>query len=1592
MRNLKRALSLLLAVVMVIGMMVVGASAASYTDFSDKGEIVNKDAVSMLTTLGIIEGKPDGSYAPGEGVDRAQMAKMISVIMNQGADNSALYVNSPTGLTDIATNWAKGHINYCYTLGIIAGRGNGTFDPSAGVTGVEAAKMLLVAAGYDPKIEGFEGSDWAINVNAKASALGIFRNFTKDVTAPLNRDDAALLIYNALDIEMIEKYENGYALAFKDSRTILSAMYGVYKVEGVVVANEWAQLQKTDSDAALREGKTTLDNVIVYDSTTANTTIDEGVREKDPVTFSVSTPVEYMGKTVTLYIEKTTILSNSKVLGVATKDDVNVINTTAATEDTAKDYLKGTGVSVGDNTEYYVNYGYCKSDAEARSLINEHANYDLDQDNDKFALNGIEVEVIDNNDDGTAEYVLYTMETLSEVKSYSERNEKLALYDYKRDNRDRLNGEAESFNVDFEDVVFGENVTVDTNDLVLYVQYGGRTYITLPEIISGKMTRVDRDKNDELYITVNDTEYRQSYIPDAASLVDPELTHFDITNANKEPGFDDEYDFILDSNGYVVTIRPAEEKVTNYALVLESAWTQNALTKSGEVTVLMADGSKGTYKINWDASKKNAFGDKAEDMQNYLGTKDVNNTAGKEDTLGSAVGTVISYSLNADKVLTIESVLGTHKIATDGTVDDGNSGKGSKDEHFCDGSAPYAYIDYNKNAETAGVSGLTTGDTPNLQWTLRQDYDGGDASIKLTDVKYGASVEYAIDRNTVAFYYYDKDHDGVAEDGEYGVAKGWDNMGDVDAVYGKDARTEDQGNNVAVQVYPVEKKNSDKRWEATKLAEVVLFNAESTVSSQDYMLVLNRNAYTASDELWLNVVLEDGTAKEVKIDSKGGYDFDTTSSYMKAYAYAENADGTYDIVKGSAINEHDAELLLRGTVDSNRIFALPDSAKVWDVTDTKSAKDDVQSSTFTYQTVNAVIIPTTVGGDTIRTAFIWELDEDDNTPGQGEKFNAYVDEDRDGNLNLYWYKNEPGASQVRQLMETYLREDVRSARYDRDHKDWTVTTERGDVYYVNSVEMKLVSFNGTNLYAVKGTNKQVDGDALTFTVSQTVADALKNGDAIVTTLDTAIGTDGSVISISGREVTYTGKLTDATGDVALKLAYKVTLNDGVTAKISTGAPVDTYVAVGEKLTLSAGNTNGYAIHANGTATGTVADGVKNAEAVYTMPSGTVSFTFAPASGNVGDLQLNTLTINGQKVSLNETNKTGSVTLPYSVYNGQNFSAVSNPSTGISYFDKNDKSITNNSTAYNAAGYDFSTITVVVTSGSKSVNYTIKVTMEEPNTSAAVEKVFVKGVEADKDSAANTYNVTVPYNASRDITIPQVAVETAGSVSSVSVASNSLNIAAGEVKESNTDIITYAAGTRSFTFTVTPESGSAVTYTVNVTIDSADRVGLKLIAGANATVDPSSFPKAIPSDTPFTFKVTPATGYSAAVTYTIDGGKAVTLTANSESEYELSTDILAEAAGKELTVNVTATKLPTVTVGYATTERLVVNGKLLDKGESITVEKGSKIVVTVSTGKVLQVASGTPGTEYGECKNDPIGSNTWVITNIMGDITIRSIAQ
>ena len=166
--------------------------------FTDEADIQAKDAVNMLTSLGVIEGYEDGSFNPDGTVTRAEMAKMIFVVRNNTIDDSA-YENITSNLTDINNHWAKGYIKFCESQGIIAGKGNGIFDPDATVTGTEAAKMLLVLAGYDADKAGLEGASWETNTLRYAGAAGILDNVASGLSSGLPRQYAAQMIYNTLD-------------------------------------------------------------------------------------------------------------------------------------------------------------------------------------------------------------------------------------------------------------------------------------------------------------------------------------------------------------------------------------------------------------------------------------------------------------------------------------------------------------------------------------------------------------------------------------------------------------------------------------------------------------------------------------------------------------------------------------------------------------------------------------------------------------------------------------------------------------------------------------------------------------------------------------------------------------------------------------------------------------------------------------------------------------------------------------------------------------------------------------------------------------------------------------------------------------------------------------------------------------------------------------------------------------------------------------------------------------------------------------------------------------------------------------------------
>ena len=333
MRNLKRTLSLALASVMLVGMMSVGASAVNASDFTDADEIVNKDAVSTMTALGIINGKEDGSYFDPTGtVTRAEMAKMLCVAINGGVDPVLGVKDTPT-FTDIKGHWAESYIEYCAANGIIAGRGNNKFDPTGTVSATEAAKMLLGVLGYNAEKSGLVGNDWAINTNVLANQNGLYKNLANlNANTLLTRDNAAQMIYNALDANMVELNAAG---------NYTTSQYSYTGTESVVTGTERVWVVKI-KDSSVNDAVKALDGS-VYNSrqdaidtlkdANGGTTLDTGKYTLEQKTQNV-----YGENTVTKYADET---MGHKYLSLITDGDAVLTDVEKDSKGTYTLYMNG---------------------------------------------------------------------------------------------------------------------------------------------------------------------------------------------------------------------------------------------------------------------------------------------------------------------------------------------------------------------------------------------------------------------------------------------------------------------------------------------------------------------------------------------------------------------------------------------------------------------------------------------------------------------------------------------------------------------------------------------------------------------------------------------------------------------------------------------------------------------------------------------------------------------------------------------------------------------------------------------------------------------------------------------------------------------------------------------------------------------------------------------------------------------------------------------------------------------------------------------------------------------------------------------------
>ena len=217
MRNLKKVLSLVLCVAVMLSVMVMGAGAA----FSDQDKIENTEAVDACSVLNIIGGYPDGSYKPEGNIKRSEITKMICVALNGGEEPTLGTPATPT-FSDVRNTpnaaWAEKYIESCVSQGIVSGVGGGRFSPNGNVTASQLSKMLLVSLGYDSDIEGYTGNAWDMNVNVRATQVGLYKGLEGvDVSAALTRDNAAQMVWNALQAKEV-KYE--YTLVSENGQLV----------------------------------------------------------------------------------------------------------------------------------------------------------------------------------------------------------------------------------------------------------------------------------------------------------------------------------------------------------------------------------------------------------------------------------------------------------------------------------------------------------------------------------------------------------------------------------------------------------------------------------------------------------------------------------------------------------------------------------------------------------------------------------------------------------------------------------------------------------------------------------------------------------------------------------------------------------------------------------------------------------------------------------------------------------------------------------------------------------------------------------------------------------------------------------------------------------------------------------------------------------------------------------------------------------------------------------------------------------------------------------------------------------------------------
>ena len=539
--------------------------------YSDQADIEHSEAVNMLSSLGVLDGYEDGSFRPEATITRAEMAKMIFTIRNGGNDNANAYKSLSTSFTDINGHWAEGYIKYCQINGIISGKSTTKFDPEGQVTVSETAKMALVLMGYKEDRANLVGTGWDSRTLALATDNSLLDGVVGGVSAPIIRDEAAQLLYNAVNAKCV-LWSNDKETFIDDTFTVGSGQSAY--VNTYTVGTKYLGLQEWIGTFIGNDktGATSKDGYIVV-----NGALDGNGSKKDAA-FEYNFDIKYIGEEVSVLFKD--------VKGGTT----NVLDD--------KDYVYG--VYVTGNTDVYNITKNDLQNADSGKIKFGDKNYDAAANINVYTNykdTAVSTAVSQFDDGGT-----YAVQSSDTIKFVAADGKIVAAYVTESviTKATAVNASSVSLkgvgSLDFEDHEIYNGIAKD--DVVVYTKLydGDETVyvVTKAETVTGTL---DSYKGTTEEITVDGTVYKVDDKTLVGGLTDDAKTSFVTGDLGESVTL-----YMI--NGYVGAVDMAAS-ATNYAVVEDWTTTGNIGGMDDfRMKVMLADGTEKTVTVDDDSSYK----------------------------------------------------------------------------------------------------------------------------------------------------------------------------------------------------------------------------------------------------------------------------------------------------------------------------------------------------------------------------------------------------------------------------------------------------------------------------------------------------------------------------------------------------------------------------------------------------------------------------------------------------------------------------------------------------------------------------------------------------------------------------------------------------------------------------------------------------------------------------------------------------------------------------------------------------------------------------------------------------------------------------